>query len=71
MDKCPCEECILLAICKARQRIECELLYDYVQAYLASYILYAKKVRIPLARILNKRVLAVGPKYNLTLKELK
>ncbi len=69
--KCPCEECILLAICKASQRIECELLYDYVQTYLASYTLYAKKVKIPLARILNKRVLAVGPKYNLTLKELK
>ena len=28
--KCPCEECISLAMCYHRREVECEILYRYV-----------------------------------------
>lgn len=28
--KCPCEECICLAICKQKSEIKCKILYDFV-----------------------------------------
>ena len=30
MNKCPCEECITLAICINKEKIKCSILYNYL-----------------------------------------
>lgn len=71
MKKCPCEECICLAMCKARQSIECEILYNYVNKLVGSHLRYHAKVIVPIAKIFNKRISSIGPRHKLKLKELR
>jgi hypothetical protein len=68
--KCPCKNCIVLPICKNKDDIYCELLFEFVNKHVRNQRSYQSRVTAPIISIFNKRVAAIGPNCRVRLMEL-
>lgn len=71
MNKCPCEQCIILAICIGKDTIKCELLYDFLCVTHHSppgFVEYKRGAGVPVHKLFNKFI--AGTNFHYSMVEL-
>jgi hypothetical protein len=58
MNKCPCEECLVFAICNQKTEIDCEILYRFIcNTGNGKFEGFKQGVGIPVFNLFNKYIM--------------